>query len=469
MNTTAQSRVVVIGAGIAGLTAALRLARGGVQVTLLTKGVGGLPLSPGTVDVLGYLPERSLGHGDRSGVPGSQRRAESRVTEPLAAVAELAENQPQHPYALIGVDGIRAGVSFLQTELGPLLVGDLDHNRFLPTAVGAIRPTCLMQPSMLAGECVAGARFAIVGFRRLKDLHPELIAGNLARTRLPDGGRLNARPVTIDVVAREREVDSSGLTFARAFDDPEFRARFAAELAPLLADGETVGLPAVLGLKDPTAWQDIAERLGHPVFEIPLPPPSVPGMRLNNALLAAVRAAGVRVVNGSFVDTPVVRDGRLMSVSVEVAGGPRAIAGDAFVLATGGFESGALTLDSHGQVTERIFGLPLAGVDARPLLHGDYWGAEQPLFKVGVAVDETMRVIPPAPGRGDASGPGDVSPAHSGPENRPPVHSAVHRPSNLWAAGGILAGAVRWQEKSGEGIAVGSAVKAADAIVEELP
>lgn len=455
MSTRTGSRVIVIGAGVAGLTAALRLARAGVKVTLLTKGVGGLQLSQGTVDVLGYAPERSLrsaesrvSKGRSSEESGASRLAlratsatDARVTDPLAAVAELADADPKHPYAVIGVDAVRAGVEFLRAELPDLLVGEPDANLLFPTAVGAIRPTCLAQPSMLAGACVDGAQFAIVGLRRLKDFHPELIAGNLSRTPLPGGGRLTARPLTIDVPARAREVDSSGLTYARAFDDPEFRARFAAELRPDLKPGETVGLPAVLGLKDPNAWRHLADLLDHPVFEIPLPPPSVPGMRLNNALLAAAWAAGVRVVNGSFVDTPVVRDGRLVSVSIEAAGAPRAFTGDAFLLATGGFESGALTLDSYGEVTERIFGLPLAGLDAGPLLHGDYWGAEQPLFLAGVAVDPSMRVASPD-------------------------GSTV--PGNLWAAGGILAGAVRWKEKSGEGIAVASAVKAADAIAKEL-
>ncbi len=37
---------IVIGSGLAGLTAALRLAKGGKTVSLISKGPGGLQLSP---------------------------------------------------------------------------------------------------------------------------------------------------------------------------------------------------------------------------------------------------------------------------------------------------------------------------------------------------------------------------------------------------------------------------------------
>ncbi len=420
------SQVVVIGAGLAGLTAAIQLAAAGVRTTVLTKGVGGLPLSQGTIDVLGY-----------TGTNGSS----TRVTEPLTALAGLAADRPDHPYAVIGADAVRAGLAFVQDVVGPdLLAGTADTNQLFPTAVGAVRPTCLAHPSMLAGACVDGAKFAIVGLRRLKDFHPGLVAGNLARTVLDGGGRMQARALFVDVPARPGEADSGGLSYARAFDSAAYRASFADELRPLLAEGETVGLPAVLGLRDATAWRDLADKLEHPVFEIPLPPPSVPGMRLNTALTAAARSAGVRVVNGSWATDPRIESGRIRSVRVTTAGAPREIAADAFLLAGGGFESGALSLDSHDTVTERVFGLPLAGVTGE-LVHGDYWGAQQPLFAVGVAVDSAMRVIEPGGG---------------------PVYE------NLWAAGGVLAGAQRWSEKSGEGIALGSAVKAAEAIAKEL-
>ena len=416
------SRVVVIGAGLAGLTAASRLAEGGAEVTLLSKGIGGLELGQGTIDVLGYSPDR--------------------VTNPVLTLSALASSLPGHPYAAIGAAGVHAGVGYLKGLLGPeLLVGDAEANYQLPTAVGAIRPTCLVSPSMVAGHANPGLKLVIVGLRRLKDFPPKLIAENLARTTLPDGGRLTARHLSIDVAARENEVDSSGLTYARAFDDPAFRSSVAAMLRPLLQDGETVGLPAVLGLNDLTAWSDLAEKLGHPVFEIPLPPPSVPGMRLNHALIAAAKAAGVRMVPGSRTVGFRETDGVIKGVSIAAAGAPREFKADVFLLAAGGFESGALELDSYGTVSETLFGLPLAGLDGGPLVHGDYWGPEQPLFRVGVRVGGDMRVL-------DGAG------------------LVVH--PNLYAAGGVIGGTSRWSEKSGDGIALGSAVLAADSILKEM-
>ena len=75
--------------------------------------------------------------------------------------------------------------------------------------------------------------------------------------------------------------DENSLGLARRFDDPSWRAAFAARLALKLQADERVGLPAMLGSRDPHgAWSDLEHRLGRSVFEIPTLPPSVPGMRL---------------------------------------------------------------------------------------------------------------------------------------------------------------------------------------------
>ena len=61
--------VLVIGAGLAGLSAAARLAEGGAKVMLIAKGVGATHLGPGTIDVLGYAgaedARRAPGRGAR--------------------------------------------------------------------------------------------------------------------------------------------------------------------------------------------------------------------------------------------------------------------------------------------------------------------------------------------------------------------------------------------------------------------
>jgi len=380
------------------------------------------------VDVWGYRTPAATSP-DSTG-RGPVQSAAGLVGAPLLAVADAPAG---HPYAAIGADAVRDGLAFVRELAGGLLAGDENQNVLLPTAAGAVRPTCLAQPSMLAGRCVDGAKFAIVGLKRLKDFHPALVAGNLARAVLPGGGRLRARPLMVDVPAREGEADSSALTYARAFDTPGFPLLLAAAIRPLLEDDETVGLPAMLGTR-PDGWHALEEQLGHPVFEIPLPPPSVPGLRLNDALTTAAKDAGVRFVLGSFVHDVHAGAGHVVSVSIDSTGHPHEFLADAFVLATGGFESGALTIDSSGTLTESVFGLPVTAVGSP---FGDELWAPHALFAQGVRVDASMRAL---------NG-GGV-----------PVYD------NLYVAGGLLGGAQRWQEKSGEGIALGSAIKAAGSI-----
>lgn len=406
--------VVVIGSGLAGLVAAIRLGRAGAKVTVLNKGLGGLQLSQGTIDVLGYAP--------------------GRVTEPVREAAALPA---PHPYSVLGSDAIRAGLAYAQEIFGDGLVGDPGRNVLLPTAVGALRPTCLVPPSMAAGVVTGGIRYVLVGFRQLKDFYPQLCAANLARQSAPDGGSISARAITLDLPAVPDMADSTALAYARSMDDPGYRRRLASLLAPQLTDGEIVGLPAILGYRDATAHHHLEELLGHPVFEVPLPPPGVPGMRLNEALIAAAKKAGVRFVSGAKAVGIVTEGDRVVSVGQATAGRIRQYTADAFVYAPGGFESGALAMDSYGTVTDTVFGLPLHGLGP-DLVTGDS-PAEQRLFRVGVGVDSSMRVV-------DETG-----------------HVAYR---NLFAAGGVLAGAVRWTEKSGEGIALASAVTAADSILK---
>ncbi len=99
-------------------------------------------------------------------------------------------------------------------------------------------------------------------------------------------------------------------------------ARFARAVAAAAGPGDVVALLAVLGVRRSGVWRQVAEVVGRDVCEIPLPPPSVPGLRLYEALLALVRAAGVRIVTGSRIvgrtlDADAVLDNKLARYAME--------------------------------------------------------------------------------------------------------------------------------------------------------
>jgi len=403
---------VVIGAGTAGLVAGARLAEGGARVCVLAKGVGSTHLAPGTIDVLGHAPER--------------------VSSPGGALEEFAASHPDHPYARLGREAVAEALGWFSERVaaGPLpgyrYVGELERNVLLPTAVGALRPSALVPETMAAGDAASLQRVCIVGTRSLRDFHAALCAANLRRSEI------DARSVEVEIEVDRADQNALGL--ARRFDDPAWRAGFAARLALKLRAHESVGMPAMLGIRDPHgAWADVEQRLGRPVFEVPALPPSVPGMRLYEILRSTLRGAGGRLVLGAEV-VSCERDGsRVALVATRSAGHDARYAAPWFVLATGGWGSGAIELDSRWAAHERVLGLALRGLPepGQPRFVGDYL-AEQPMARVGVAVDAELRA--------------------EGAEN-------------VFVAGAALPGAVPWHEGSGEGIALASGSHAAQLIL----
>ncbi len=379
--------VIVIGAGLAGMTAAVRLAEGGARVLVLAKGVGSTQLSPVTIDVLGYNPDR--------------------VDSPRAALASVPGD---HPYARVGIDGVAAALDWFKDRFG--YVGSLDENLLLPTAIGAAKPTCLAPPSMAAGDLRRDEPILAVGFRALKDFYSSLLAEGV-------GGRaieLDIRP--------EGRADANSLVFARAFADPSFRAKVIAAVRPEV--GERVAFPAVLG----DAYEEVAEALACPVFEVPTLPPSVPGMRLGAELREAFRRAGGTYRLNNVVVGAERSGSRVSGVRVRVGLRETVMGADWVVLATGGFSAGGIELSSYWEAREVALGLPVAGMPSGERFTDRYFD-DHGMSRVGVAVDAKLR-----------------------PDGL----------ENVVVAGATLAGAVPWKEKSGDGISLATGYAAAGVV-----
>jgi glycerol-3-phosphate dehydrogenase subunit B len=406
---------VVIGGGMAGLTAGTRLAQSGAKVAVLAKGYGSTHLSPGTIDVLGYTP--------------------GRVTSPQDSLARLIFERPDHPYALIGLDAVSSSLRWFAdcAAAGPLpgycYVGGLDRNLLLATAMGVLRPSAMVPATMAAGEASGLDNVAIVSVPALREFHPALCAANLSAAGIPSRG------ISLQLAMERADMSPTGM--ARHFDDPGWRGQFCAQLLPMLRGEDHVGLPAMLGLRDPVAAiTDLEHRLGRKVFEIPTLPPSVPGMRRYEILRTALRAASGRLVLGAEVISHERSGPRVTSVATHAAGRDLTYVADWYVLASGGFASGAIELDSHWVTHERVLDLALRGVpDAGSPRFAREYLSEQPLGRAGVAVDAELRA--------------------DGMEN-------------VLVAGASLPGATPWREGSGEGIALASGYRAAALITAGL-
>jgi glycerol-3-phosphate dehydrogenase subunit B len=364
--------VVVIGAGLAGLSCAAELAERGARVLLAAKGMATTHWTHGALDV--------------AGVSGA---ATSR-----AGIEALRANR-EHPYARLAGDVEPAVAAHLERTAAQGLphTGDLDAPlRPVPTAIGTLRPAAIV-PSAQAAAVAPwnGDGLLLVGFSHYRDAWAPWAARNLRRATWPEGPR-EIRGITVDLPWLERLHNLNATVLARLFDDPVWRQRTLGAIARAVPSGTwRIGLPAALGLERHAAVHAEAEAtLGHRCFEVSSLPPSVPGMRLFEALRRRIIGAGGRIHLG-FEVVEVERDARRVH-AVHTHAGARTLRllGDTFVLATGGIGGTGFRGRRDGTVEERIFGLH---VTAPP--HAAWFSDDplqpHPLEAAGVRTDDALR------------------------------------------------------------------------------
>ena len=409
---------LIIGAGLAGLTAAWQLATRGQKVRVVTKGWGATHWASGCIDVLGYYPISST----------------NPIEAPVSAIARLAMEQPGHPYAYAGLKQIDAALKAFQTlcaESEYPLQGSLEQNWLLPNATGGIRPTCLAPETMLAGDLTDRTSMLLVGIQGFHDFYPRLAAANLQAQGVP------AEAVSIQIPGLQSRQRIDSMVLARYFDNLETSIELATTLQPHLGNAERIGFPAVLGIKNAPEFVKILEnQLGRRVFEIPGLPPSIPGIRLHNILMDAIRKAGGSVYEGlEAIGSQKSKDSRqIEAVLTEAAARSTPQVARNYILASGGLLGGGIFTQPPGTpagaIFELVFDLPVQAPDvddwfSRAFLHPD----GHAIFQSGVRVDENFRT----------------------------------QFGNLYAIGGVLAGDFV-RERSLEGVALVSAYQAGEVL-----
>ena len=402
-------RIIVVGAGLAGLTAALTAARSGAQVQVIAAGVGKTHVSPGWMEVLDTFDDLD------------------------AALARFVAEHPAHPYALAGLDALRAGMDLVceaaTAHDAPLCVGP-GINVLVTMLTGLTRRAAAVPQSMVATSPEQGPAL-IVGFNGWRDFYPTLAADNLTAQGFA------ARALYIDLPRQPTGgFDYWPTDLAHLFERPSFRADVIRQVRAHLGGIGRVGFPAVLGLYGAARVQAVLEAaFGAPVFEIATLPPSVPGMRLFHALRAALLKTGVRFTVGPRVVRGVIENGRCAGVAVETAAGrERVIRADAVILATGGLFGGGIESNHRGDLWETVFDLPVEGPRDRTqwFLPELFPPPERlhPIHQVGVRADAHMRPV-------------------------------VGAPEGLYVCGRLLAGYDPLREGTSEGVDVATGYRAA--------
>ena len=421
--------VVVIGVGLAGLTAAARLAEGGASVALVAKGHASTHWGAGGIDVAGPDDART----------------------PAEGIARLAA-VPGHPYAVLGPD-VAPATAWLQGVLagaGLPYVGTPETPiRRVPTAIGGTRRVAIVPEAQSAAlrPWEPDEVLVVAGPAGFKDFWPAAVADSLSREAVWHGSDRPARvvgvAVELDGVAGRRNVNA--LELANRLDDPERRAADLQRIA--LAIGRVAGgrpgrvaLPAIVGLRHHAeAWADARAVLPLDPFEVPLVPPSVPGIRLWQALRARIRAGGGRIQVGEQVHRIEVADGRVIAVELEAATRVHRITTGAVVLATGGIAGGGLIGTVDGRLVEPLLGLP---VETPPQ---DEWLRREALDPAGHPVESAgIRTDP----------------------QLHPVDADGRTLANVFVVGALLAGQRALRERCGDGVAIASGWRAATTLLE---
>ncbi len=372
--------VVVIGAGLSGLTAAIELAERGARVHLAAKGMAATHWAHGGLD---------------AAAPAGATTSATGV-EALRAVAG-------HPYGFLHEElpsAVAAHLDRLAAE-GLPYHGDLAAPlRPFPTPVGGLRPAAIVPEGQAAALEPWGPDegLFLLGIERFRDAWPAFAMRNLARQPWP-GGPARMERATARLPGLERLHNLNALVLARRFDDEAWAASALDALRAALPPTGSwrIGLPAVLGLeRHARVLARAADRLGHPVFEIPTLPPSVPGLRLFEALRRRALALGVSVQIGFAVEQIIREDDRVVAIETRAAARPLRTRTGEMILATGGIAGGGFRGERDGSLTDVVAGLPVTAPARAEWLTGDLYGADGvPLETAGIRVDDSLRPVAP--------------------------------------------------------------------------
>ena len=411
---------VIIGGGLSGLICGIRLQKAGKKCAIVSAGQSAMHFSSGSFDLLGRLPD------------GTD------VDKPLEALKSLPED---HPYSILGEEKVRKyaeEASAFLNGCGIKVDGDAAVNTWRISPTGERKPSWLTLGDFTALKTKdekIGNKALIVNILGYLDFNTKFLADSFER----QGTICRISSVKLEEMERLRKNPSEmrATNIARVMDRDGVWEKAAEQVKGMLKDEDIVVLPAVFGLKDGSVIEKICEAIGVKTVFVSTMPPSVPGIRTQMTLKAEFERAGGRFLMGdTVVDADFNEDGTVKSIGTQNFGSIRLYA-DNFVIATGSFFTKGL-IATPDRIFEPVFGVDLSYAEGRDQWFDRNFWNKQNYISYGAKVSKFL---------------------HASIDGKPIA--------NLYAIGSIIAGSNTLYEGCGGGIALLTALAAADSILEK--
>jgi len=415
--------LAVIGNGFCGMAAALFAANRGLR-TIRVGSVSEIAFASGLIDLMGV---HHVGEG-------------TLWDNPWDAIDALKQDLPGHPFARMQKKSIHSALDEFINGLksaGVAYERHLEQNVQVITPIGTVKTTYAVPKSMWNGVVAMEKKSPclIVGISGLLGFSSRQIVETL-KSAWPD---LHHTTISFPDLDRTSEVYTEPM--ARFLSLPDTRERLAAGVRPYLRKAKAIGFPAIFGIHNVDyIISDMQDRLGCQIFEIPTIPPSIPGLRIKEAMDTYLREIGVQALSSKKVlNTGQKNKAFILEIGDTTV--EHTVAANAVVLASGRFLGGGLIAERK-QVREAIFNLPVYQPKSRKEWHRrDCFDPRgHAINRAGLEINDQFQ---PLSGTGRRAF------------------------ENLFAAGSILAHQDWMRMKCGAGLAIASAYAAVKSFLKQ--
>ncbi len=409
-------QTIIIGAGLSGLVAGIKLAKAGRKVAIVSTGQSALHFSSGSFDLLSSI----------DGKP---------VENPLAEIASLPA---EHPYSKIGtnIKQLIDEVKPMMAEAGIVMNGSAEKNHYRLTPLGKIKPGWLTVEDFATfsqSDRLPWKKVTLVNINGFLDFQTSFLALGLNNAGTETTIETISTPLLENL--RKSTTEMRAPNIARILNE-EALNQIATEINRVSNDSEAVFMPAVVGVDHALKVASLRNKVSKPLYFISTMPTSVPGVRMQQLLREYFKHSGGtyflgdKVTHGDF-------EGERLTKIYTTNFTDDALEADEFILASGSFFSHGLIAQPN-QIIEPTFGLDVIADDNRPAWFDKNIYADQPFMAYGVNTNATFHVM------------------KDGREI-----------SNLYASGSVLAGCNPLKSGCGAGIAILTALHIASSILNK--